>query len=39
MYNGPNAAVKRDASGFFAIDFTKRWTNDSDTFVLLEQCE
>ena len=39
IYNGPNAIVKRDTSGFFAIDSIKYWTNENDTFVLLEQCE
>ena len=38
-YNGPNAIVRRDASGFFAIDSTKLWTNESDTFVLPQHCE
>ena len=39
IYNGPNATVRRDASGFFDIDSTKWWTNESDTFVLPQHCE
>ena len=36
---GPQATVRRDASGFFQIDSTKHWTDQSDTFVLPQHCE
>lgn len=36
IYNGPNATIRRDASRFFARDYSKLWTNESDMFVLLE---
>ena len=36
---GQNQIVERDAFGFVAIDLTKLWTNQSDTFVLAESCE
>jgi len=36
---GPQAIVRRDASGFFQIDSTKLWTDQSDTFVLPQHCE
>ena len=36
---GPQATVRRDASGFFQIDSTKLWTDQSDTFVLPQHCE
>lgn len=35
----PNATVKRDARGFFAIDSGERWADESDTFVLPKQFE
>ena len=31
--------IRRDASGFFAMNSTKLWTNESDTFVLPQHCE
>ena len=31
--------VQQDASRFVAINYTKLWTNTSDTFVLAETCE
>ena len=37
--NGPNARVRRDPSGFFAIESTKLWMDVRDTFVLPQQCE
>lgn len=37
--NGSNATVRRDNSGFYAIDSTKFWTNESDTYVLPGHCE
>ena len=36
---GPQATVRRDASGFFQIDSTKIWSDQSDTFVLPQHCE
>ena len=36
---GPQAIVRRDASGFFQIDSTKLWMDQSDTFVLPQHCE
>lgn len=37
--NGPNATVRKDESGYFAIDSTRLWTDQSDTFVFPQQCE
>lgn len=39
VYSGRGATVRRDASGFFAIDSTKLWTDARDTLVFPEQCE
>lgn len=36
---GRNPTVRKDGSGFVAIDSTKLWTNRSDTFALAETCE
>ena len=36
---GPQATVRRDASGFFQIDSSKLWNDQSDTFVLPQHCE
>ena len=37
---GQNPTIRRDVSGFVAIDSTKLWwTNRSDTFVLAKTCE
>lgn len=39
-YRGSNATVKKDVSGFFAIDSTKTLSMDfSDTLVLPRHCE
>lgn len=36
---GPNATIKRHASGFVTIDSTKFWQSRKDTLVLPQQCE
>ena len=36
---GRNPTIQRDTSGFVAIDSTRLWTNQSDTFVLAKSCE
>lgn len=36
---GPQATVRRDGCGFFQIDSTKIWQDESDTFVLPQHCE
>lgn len=36
---GRGATVRRDQSGFYAIDSKVVWTNKEDTFVFPHQCE
>ena len=36
---GPQATVKKHSSGFMAIDSTKFWRVDKETFVLPQHCE
>lgn len=36
---GRSATVRREKSGFYAIDSKALWTNKSDTFVFPHQCE
>ena len=36
---GPNATIKRDASGYVTIDSTKFWQTRKDRLVLPQQCE
>ena len=36
---GPNATIKRHASGYVTIDSTKFWQTKKDRLVLPQQCE
>jgi len=36
---GPQGTIRQDASGFFQIDSTKLWNDQSDTFVMPQHCE